>query len=262
VWESGNLEGATTLANSQGHTGSAIGIGEYEVRTIDQAHGFATFANGGIERDPFFVQRVTDNSGAVLLDHSGDPGTQVLDPEVANDVTYALTDVADWSDRPLDDGRDVASKTGTQGLNAEDNSDAWMVGYTPSLSTAVWMGSDVLEPIVDARGRIIYGSGLPGAIWQRFMSAVLEGTPEEDLPDSAMIDGDTGEGVPAPTTEPPPTTESVPTTTPPTTTPPTTEPPVPDEENPEDPADPGNGDPDNPAPGIPVPPGPGGGPDE
>jgi membrane peptidoglycan carboxypeptidase len=226
VWETGNLEGSTTLASAEGHTGSAIGIGEYEVRAIDQAHGFATFANGGIERDPFFVQRVTDNSGAVLLDHSGDPGTQVLDPEVANDVTFALTDVADWSDRPLDDGRDVASKTGTQGLDAENNSDAWMVGYTPSLSTAVWMGSDAREPIVDARGRIIYGSGLPGAIWQRFMSAVLEGTPEEDLPDSAMIDGDTGEGVPAPTTEPPPTTESAPTTTP---SAPTTTTPPPDE---------------------------------
>jgi membrane peptidoglycan carboxypeptidase len=101
-----------------------------------------------------------------------------------------------------------------------------MVGYTPSLSTAVWMGSDAREPIVDARGRIIYGSGLPGAIWQRFMSAVLEGTPEEDLPDSAMIDGDTGEGVPAPTTEPPPTTESAPTTTP---SAPTTTTPPPDE---------------------------------
>jgi membrane peptidoglycan carboxypeptidase len=102
-----------------------------------------------------------------------------------------------------------------------------MVGYTPSLSTAVWMGSDAREPIINMDGGIIYGSGLPGAIWQRFMSAVLAGTPEEDLPDSPSIDGDTGEGVPAPTTEAAPTTETAPPTTesaPPTTTPPTTEP--------------------------------------
>jgi membrane peptidoglycan carboxypeptidase len=227
VWESGFLEGNTTLANADGGTGSAIGIGEYEMRAIDQAHGFATFANGGIERDPFFVTKVTDNEGGVLLEYGGDGGEQVISPQIANDVTYALTDVAEFSRRSLEDGREVACKTGTQGLDAENNSDAWMVGYTPSLSTAVWMGSDAREPIINMDGGIIYGSGLPGAIWQRFMSAVLAGTPEEDLPDSPSIDGDTGEGVPAPTTEAAPTTETAPPTTesaPPTTTPPTTEP--------------------------------------
>jgi membrane peptidoglycan carboxypeptidase len=90
-----------------------------------------------------------------------------------------------------------------------------MVGYTPSISTAVWMGSDAREPIVNMDGGIIYGSGLPGAIWQRFMSGVLAGTPVEDLPDSPSFEGDSGEGVPAPTTEPPPatTTNAAPRTT-------------------------------------------------
>jgi membrane peptidoglycan carboxypeptidase len=204
VWESGALEGNTTLANADGGTGSAIGIGEYEMRPIDQAHGFATFANGGVEREPFFVKKVTDNEGGMLLEYGGDGGEQVMAPDVASDVTYALTEVADYSDRSLDDGREVASKTGTQGLDAENNSDAWMVGYTPSVSTVVWMGSDGRDPIVNGDGRIIYGSGLPGAIWQTFMSRVLNGQPVEDLPDSPTIDGDTGEGVPAPTTAPPP----------------------------------------------------------
>jgi membrane peptidoglycan carboxypeptidase len=120
AWSNGNK----TLANRDGFTGSAIGIGEYEMRPIDQAHGFATFANGGIERDPFFVQRVTDSAGAVLLEYAGDPGQQVIDPDVASDVTYALKDVAAWSHRSLDDGREVASKTGTQGLDDVNNSDA------------------------------------------------------------------------------------------------------------------------------------------
>lgn len=216
VWESGFLEGNTTLANADGGTGSAIGIGEYEMRPIDQAHGFATFANGGIERDPFFVTKVTDNEGGVLLEYGGDGGEQVIGPDIANDVTYALEDVADYSRRSLDDGRPVASKTGTQGLDDVNNSDAWMVGYTPSISTAVWMGSDGREAIVNMDGGIIYGSGLPGAIWQRFMSGVLAGTPVEPLPTSPTIEGDTGEGVPAPTTEAPPATTSQ--APPPTTT--------------------------------------------
>jgi membrane peptidoglycan carboxypeptidase len=144
----------------------------------------------------------------------------VIRPDVANDVTYALKDVADFSDRSLDGGREVASKTGTQGLNRTDNSDAWMVGYTPSISTAVWIGSDVREPIKDLRERIIYGSGLPGQIWQEFMDAVLAGTPEEELPDEPMIEGDTGEGVAEPEPEPTEAPEETATPTPtPTTAP-------------------------------------------
>ncbi len=203
TWQDGGLAGQTTLANADGFTGSAIGIGEYEMRPIDQAHGFATLAAGGVERTPYFVARVTDTSGAVLLEYGGDPGEQVIPVEVASDTTYALEGVADYSRRSLDGDRPVASKTGTQGLNNEDNSDAWMVGYTPSLSTAVWMGSDQRTPIRNAAGSIIYGSGLPGEIWQQFMDAVLAGTPEEPLPDEPVIDADR---------EGPPATQSAPAT--------------------------------------------------
>jgi membrane peptidoglycan carboxypeptidase len=212
VWEDGSqlLIGKPTLANpNTGTIGSSIGIGEYEMRPIDQAHGFATFAAGGVEREPFFVTKVSDTEGTTLLEYAGEPGEQVFDPDVANDVSYALKDVASTSRRALDDGREVAAKTGTVGSSDEDNSDAWMVGYTPSISTAVWMGNDDPNiPIVNVQGGIIYGSGLPGAIWQRFMSAVLAGTPEEDLPDRPAIEGDTGEGVPEPTPTPEPTREA------------------------------------------------------
>jgi membrane peptidoglycan carboxypeptidase len=218
TWEGGILEGRTTLADPEtGGTDSGLGIGQYEMRPIDQAVGFATFASGGIQRDPFFVAKVADNEGTVLLENTGDPGEQVIDADVANDVSFATKGVASYSRRALDGGREVASKTGTVGSSDEDNSDAWMVGYTPSLSAAVWMGSDGNDPIVDVRGRIIYGSGLPGAIWQQFMNTVLEGTPEEDLPDEPIIDGDTGEGVPEPTPTP------TPTPTPETTAPQTTQ---------------------------------------
>ncbi|MDP5185151.1 transglycosylase domain-containing protein [Blastococcus sp. BMG 814] len=201
--------GKTVLANSDGLTGSSIGIGEYELRPFDQAQGFATLAAGGVFRDAHFIGKVTDGEGAVLVDQTAAAGgEQVLPADVVNDVTVALKDVASYSRRALDGGREVASKTGTQG-QGENNSDAWMVGYTPSIATAVWIGNDSpSDPIVDSRGRIIYGSGLPGAIWQRFMDTVLAGTPEEDLPDKALIKGDTGEGVPAPTTEAPPPVET------------------------------------------------------
>ncbi|WP_346620783.1 transglycosylase domain-containing protein [Blastococcus montanus] len=209
TWEEGNLAGDTVLANSEGATGSSIGIGEYELRPFDQAQGFATLAAGGVFRDAYFVSRVTDGAGTVLLENTGAAGEQVLRSDVVNDVTVALKDVASYSRRSLDGGREVASKTGTQG-QGEDNSDAWMVGYTPSIATAVWMGNDSpSDPIVNSDGGIVYGSGLPGAIWQRFMNAVLSDVPEEDLPDRALIKGDTGQGVPEPTPDPTPEPEPV-----------------------------------------------------
>jgi membrane peptidoglycan carboxypeptidase len=206
-----SLDGDTTLADPEtGGTDSGLGIGQYEMRPIDQAVGFATFANGGIHRAPYFVAKVANSEGAVLLENAPDPGEQVMSADVANDVSFATKGVASYSKRALEDGREVASKTGTVGSSDEDNSDAWMVGYTPSLSTAVWMGTDGNAPIVDARGRIIYGSGLPGAIWQRFMNSALAGTPMEELPDKPSFQGDSGEGVPEPTTEAPPSTSSAP----------------------------------------------------
>src|SRR5919199_5875129 len=165
------------------------------MRPIDQAVGFATFANGGVHHAPFFVATVADNTGAVLLQNNGDAGDQAVPADVANDVTYALEGVASFSRRSLDGGRPVASKTGTQGKQGStvDDTDAWMVGYTPSISTAVWMGSDGQDAIENAQGKPIYGSGLPGAIWQQFMNTVLKGTPKEPLPSKALISGDTGE---------------------------------------------------------------------
>ncbi len=215
TWATGALAGSRTLANSEGTTGSAIGIGEYEMRPIDQAAGFATIANGGVRHATHIVSSVTDAAGGVLVSPASvvDAGTQAIPADVASDTTYAMEGVAEYSRRSLDGDRPVASKTGTQG-QGEDNSDAWMVGFTPSISTAVWMGNDSpSNPIVNANGSIVYGSGLPGAIWQQFMNAVLAGTPVEDLPSEPIITGDTGKGVPVETTQAPRTTTQAPRTT-------------------------------------------------
>src|SRR3954454_11297415 len=148
-WGGGNLKDKTTLADPEtGGTDSGLGIGQYEMRPIDQAVGFATFASGGVHRNPYFVAKVTDSAGTQLLGPPADDGDQAIPADVANDVTFAIKGVAQYSKRALEGGREVASKTGTVGTTDQDNSDAWMVGYTPSISTAVWMGSDTNDPIV------------------------------------------------------------------------------------------------------------------
>ena len=79
-----------------------------------------------------------------------------MDPRVANDVTLSLEPIAAWSGDALAGGRPSAAKTGTEGIefgkNRGGNSDAWMVGFTPQVSTAVWVGSgNATEPIVRLR---------------------------------------------------------------------------------------------------------------
>jgi membrane peptidoglycan carboxypeptidase len=80
-------------------------------------------------------------------------------------------------------GRAQAGKTGTvqhPSLNNQ-NKDAWMVGFTPTVSTAVWVGTDTSEPIKNAQGRPVFGRMLPGSIWQTYMNGAVRGTPPEQF---------------------------------------------------------------------------------
>ena len=142
-----------SLQNADGRTTFGIGIGDYPVHPVDQAVGFATFANNGQANAPYFVQEAKASNGEVIYTHHGH-STQAFDPKVANDTTLTLEPIASWSGVPLADGRPSAAKTGTEGIqsgkHAGGNSDAWMVGYTPQVSTAVWVGSgDSTTPIVN-----------------------------------------------------------------------------------------------------------------
>ncbi|RRR45243.1 penicillin-binding protein, partial [Mycolicibacter terrae] len=94
--------------------------------------------------------------------------------------------------------------TGTTQLgNTGANRDAWMVGYTPTLSTAVWVGTDKGdEPLTNKWGGPVYGAGLPAQIWKASMDGALSGTPIRGFPKPAAIGGFAG--VPAAPPPPPP----------------------------------------------------------
>jgi membrane peptidoglycan carboxypeptidase len=211
-------DGKPTLVNDAGQTNFGIGIGDadYSVRPLDQANGFATIANGGVTHDPYFISKITDASGKVLFSRDKN-GKRSLDPRVANDVGLSLKPVADWSGVGLAGGRESGAKTGTAGLttiadpNTANNSDAWMVGYTPQVSTAVWVGSGKSEPIYNSNHRPEYGRDLPGSIWQDFMNTYLQGKPDLPLPTKQQIHNGTdaqpttsaSSSSPSPTSSPP-----------------------------------------------------------
>jgi membrane peptidoglycan carboxypeptidase len=64
---------------------------------------------------------------------------------------------------------------------AGQNKDAWTVGYTPTLSTAVWVGTDDNSPIKTSAGRPMYGRQAPGSIWQKFMDTALRDQPVQQF---------------------------------------------------------------------------------
>jgi membrane peptidoglycan carboxypeptidase len=217
--------GKPTLQQN-GTTAGGIGIGQYEVRPVDQAVGFSTLADGGVRRPAYFVQRVTDTAGHVLYQRPG-TGQRVLDAAVANDVTYSMEPVAAFSRDALASGRPSAAKTGTQQFGKTNfNSDVWMVGFTPQISTAVWVGSDNPGPLKDANGNPLFGRGLPGLTWKTFMDTYLSGQPSTPLPATVEVKPAPPHTTPPPSTTPPPVTTPPPATTPvPTTPPPSTTPP-------------------------------------
>ncbi|WP_163887426.1 transglycosylase domain-containing protein [Mycolicibacterium hippocampi] len=197
-----------------GPPNNGIVLGQYQSRVIDMASAYATLAASGVYHKPHFVQRVVNAEGDVLFDatQEDNSGEQRIDKNVADNVTAAMQPIAGYSGRSLAGGRPSAAKTGTNQLgDTGANRDAWMVGFTPSLSTAVWVGTtEGTKPLVTASGSSVYGSGLPGQIWKSTMDGALEGTDDESFPEPDEIGGYAGvpqapPPPPSPTeTEPPP----------------------------------------------------------
>jgi membrane peptidoglycan carboxypeptidase len=158
------------------------------------ASAYATLAASGVYHTPHFVQKVVTADGTVLLDRAPEAGQQVVSAAVADNVTSAMRPIAGYSNgHNLAGGRQSAAKTGTAQLgDTGQNKDAWMVGYTPSLSTAVWVGTEQGLPLENSYGGPIYGSGIPSDIWKATMDGTLEGTSNETFPTPEAIAGQAG----------------------------------------------------------------------
>jgi penicillin-binding protein 1A len=167
-------------------------LGTNDVHPLDMAAAYATFANRGLRVPPVFVTKVTRRDGTVLYQHQRSQ-ERVLDQRVADQVTGVLQAVVErGTGVGAQIGRPVAGKTGT----GQEWRDAWFVGYTPQLATAVWVGfadqgrRSMVPPATPFR---VTGGKWPAQIWQLTMSAALAQTP-------VMLFSE-----PAPAPPPPPT---------------------------------------------------------
>jgi membrane peptidoglycan carboxypeptidase len=192
-----------------GPPNNGIVLGQYQTRPIDMASAYATIAASGVYRAPHFMQKVVNSDGEVLFDaatqESG--GDQRIDKAVADNVISAMQPIAGYSNgHNLAGGRPSGAKTGTTQLgDTGANKDAWMVGFTPSLSTAVWVGTAKGDqPLENKWDSPVWGSTLPSDIWKATMDGALQGTSNESFPKPTSIGGYAG----APAAPPPPTTSS------------------------------------------------------
>jgi penicillin-binding protein 1A len=160
----------------------SIGLGTQIVNPLEMARAYATFANGGYRVDgkvfgnePRAITSIDDFNGKTL--YSNDPvKRQILSSSEDDLLTQMLEGVvtsgtgtaAALPDRP------VAGKTGT----TENFGDAWFVGYTPQLVTAVWVGyPNTLRPMLtEFHGRSVAGGTFPALIWKAFMESALKET--------------------------------------------------------------------------------------
>ncbi len=155
---------------------ASLATGANEMSPLDMAAGVQTLANEGLHHEPYYVDFIDGPDGERLFTHL-DPGSQVLDREAA------LTTV-DIMKGPIYGGgtgrraafenrRPAFGKTGTQ----QDNTNAWFVGGTRQLSTAVWVGDPnaytpmqrIPEFVAEGYGRNVQGGHFPAVIWNTFM---------------------------------------------------------------------------------------------
>jgi penicillin-binding protein 1A len=167
----------------------SIGLGGQAVNPLEMARAFSAFANGGFRIDGSLT-KIRDHPRAILAVGGktstnfdcNDPLVTCNTPaarRVLRDDTVAAENsilqrvVSQGTGlRAALAGRPAAGKTGT----TENYGDAWFVGYTPQLVTAVWVGypNKLIPMTTQFHGQPVAGGTFPAMIWKSFMEKALQ----------------------------------------------------------------------------------------
>ncbi|MGX5736284.1 transglycosylase domain-containing protein [Bosea thiooxidans] len=153
----------------------SLALGTSEVTPLEMTAAYASFANGGQSVLPYVIREVRQTNGKVVYARKANNFGPVIQPQplammdtmfngVMNGGTGSKFNIPGW---------EVGGKSGT----TQDFRDAWFVGFTARLVTAVWVGNDDNSTM-----KRVTGSGLPGEIWGKFMKAAHAGAQPQPLP--------------------------------------------------------------------------------
>jgi penicillin-binding protein 1A len=152
-----------------------VALGAADITLAEQTAAFTTFPNDGVRVTPRYIRKVTDYDGRVLEENYPEV-KDVVSARTARIMTGMLREVvlhgtgyaASKLKHPL------GGKTGT----TNDFTDAWFVGFSPSLTCGVWVGFDEKKTL----GNKETGAAAALPIWMDFMRVALQGRESEDFP--------------------------------------------------------------------------------
>ncbi len=166
--------------NNLSRFGLSVTLGGAEVRMIELASAYTSFANEGQKMDPVGVLKIEDKDGRILEEFKQGLGIKIMTPQEAFIISHILSDN---SARQLTfgavnslqvPGYQVAAKTGT----TNEKKDNWTIGWTPNLLTAVWVGNNDNT----AMGKLVSGVSGAAPIWKKIMTYKLPKMSKIDFP--------------------------------------------------------------------------------
>ena len=169
--------GITTLTKPSSFYGLSIVLGGGEVKLLDMVSAYGVFATEGLSVPPVAILKIEDSQGNIIEENKKTP-KRVLDSDPIKIINSILSD--NEARAPLFGPRSqmyfedypVAAKTGT----TEDYRDGWIIGYTPSLVTGVWVGNNDNSSMSNKPGVTV-----AGPIWREFMEKALLKFPKENF---------------------------------------------------------------------------------
>ena len=159
-----------------------LALGASDLTLLEHTSAFTTFPNDGVHISPRMVTRVTNYDGR-LIDDFPPEVTDVIPAATARIMVSMLREVFNSgtavSGRAFATKHPVAGKTGT----TNDFTDAWFLGFNPSLTAGVYVGFDDHRPL----GPKEEGARVALPIWLNFMGQVLQDKPADDFPHSPLL---------------------------------------------------------------------------
>jgi penicillin-binding protein 1A len=154
-----------------------IALGAGDATLLEVTSAYTVFPNQGVRMKPFDVLRVLDRDGNLLEENHAEP-VDVIRADTAYVMTSLLRGVLvrGTAQRAKDLAGEwpLAGKTGT----VDDNTDAWFIGFDPSITVGVWIGLDEKKSL----GSLEQGALAALPIWMEFMKAYIDGRPDKDDP--------------------------------------------------------------------------------
>jgi len=169
--------GITTLTKPSSFYGPSIVLGGGEVRLLDMVSAYGVFATEGLRAPLVSILRIEDSQGNVIEENNR-ALRRVLEEEPVRLINSILSDnearAPMFGQNSVMYFKDynVAAKTGT----TSDFRDGWIIGYTPSIVTGVWVGNNDNTAMRKEPGIV-----LAGPIWRSFMEKALPRLPKKDF---------------------------------------------------------------------------------